>query len=131
MKREQLLYADTHEWVAVSNENGKKVATVGISDFAVKQLTDLVFMALPKVGTQVRAGQSFGEIESVKAVSDLYSPVTGKVVAVNSTLPDTLEILSHDPYDAGWIAKIEIEDDASLANLMDHAAYEKQCAADH
>jgi glycine cleavage system H protein len=131
VKRDQLLYAETHEWVSISDHGGKKWATVGISEFAVKQLTDLVFMALPKVGTRVQAGQSFGEIESVKAVSDLYSPVTGTVMEVNSKLPDSLEILSKDPYEAGWIAKIEVEDESTLGKLMSYAAYEQQCAADH
>jgi glycine cleavage system H protein len=128
MKPEQLLYAKTHEWVHVEPDaSGAKVATVGISAFAVESLTDLVFMQLPAVGRKVKAGEAFGEIESVKAVSDLYSPVSGEVIAVNKDLPNKLETLSTDPYGAGWIAKIRI-DDESLAGLMDYAAYQKQCA---
>lgn len=128
MKPEELLFASTHEWVAIGDENGQKVATVGISAFAVEALTDLVFMELPPVGKQVEAGQSFCEVESVKAVSDIYAPVTGEVVAVNTELPDHLEILSTDAYGKGWIAKIKVTDDSNLAKLMDYAAYQKQCA---
>ena len=128
MKPEQLLYAKTHEWAAVADEGGAKVATVGISAFAVEALTDLVFIELPKVGAKVAPEQPFCEVESVKAVSDIYAPVAGEVIAVNESLPDRLEILSTDPYGEGWIAKIKISDDANLAKLMDYAAYEKQCA---
>ncbi|HYO24537.1 MAG TPA: glycine cleavage system protein GcvH [Lacipirellulaceae bacterium] len=124
MKPENLKYAKTHEWVAV--EGG--VATVGISAFAVEALTDLVFIELPKVGAKVTAEQPFCEVESVKAVSDVYAPVTGEVIEVNSTLPGALETLSSDPFGAGWIAKIKISDEANLAKLLDFAAYEKQCA---
>ncbi len=127
MSPEELLYAKTHEWVALSTEGGDKIATIGISAFAVEALTDLVFMELPKVGRQVQPEESFCEIESVKAVSDIYAPVAGEVIAVNSTLPDKLETLNSDPYGAGWIAKIRITDESSLANLLTHAAYQKQC----
>jgi glycine cleavage system H protein len=125
---ENLLFAKTHEWVAVAEEGGQKVATVGLTKFAVEALTDLVFIELPKVGRQVKAEESFCEVESVKAVSDVYAPVTGEVVAVNESLPDNLETLSRDPYGEGWIARIKITDDNALAKLMDHAAYQKQCA---
>lgn len=127
MKPEELLYAKTHEWVSIAEEDGAKVATLGISAFAVEALTDLVFIDLPKVGKQVEAEQPFCEVESVKAVSDIYSPVDGEVVAVNTSLPDSLETLSRDPYNAGWIAKIKISDEAGLSKLLDFAAYEKQC----
>jgi glycine cleavage system H protein len=83
---------------------------------------------LPEVGRKVKAGESFGEIESVKAVSDLYSPVDGEIVEVNSQLANKLETLGTDPYGAGWIAKIKISDEAQLKNLMDYAAYQKMCA---
>jgi glycine cleavage system H protein len=125
---ENLLFAKTHEWVAVVDEGGQKVATVGLTSFAVEALTDLVFMELPKVGRQVQAQESFCEVESVKAVSDVYAPVAGEVIAVNESLPDDLEKLSNDPYGQGWIARIKISDDSGLKNLMDHAAYQKQCA---
>ena len=88
VKPENLLFAKTHEWAAVANEGGAKVATVGISAFAVEALTDLVFIELPKVGAKVEAEQPFCEVESVKAVSDVYAPVAGEVIAVNETLPE-------------------------------------------
>jgi glycine cleavage system H protein len=128
VKPEELLYAKTHEWVAIANESGQKVATVGLTAFAVEALTDLVFIELPQVGRQVKADESFCEVESVKAVSDVYAPVAGEVTVVNSKLADDLETLSKDPFGAGWIAKIKIADEANLKNLMDYAAYQKQCA---
>lgn len=128
MKPEELLYAKTHEWVRVEQEGAHKVATVGISAFAVEALTDLVFMELPKVGRQVKAAEPFGEIESVKAVSDLYSPVAGEVIAVNDELPAHLERLNEDPYGAGWMVKIRLSDEAALRELMNHEAYQKQIA---
>jgi glycine cleavage system H protein len=128
MNPDKLLFAKTHEWVSVADEGGQKVATTGLTDFAVQALTDLVFIELPKVGRQVKAEESFAEVESVKAVSDVYSPVTGEVIAVNETLPDSLETLSNDPYGKGWIAKVRVTDDSSLSKLMDHAAYQKQIA---
>ena len=131
MNPADLLYAKTHEWVAVSEEEGAQVATIGISAFAVEALTDLVYIDLPAVGKTVDAEQPFCEVESVKAVSDIYSPITGEVLAVNTALPDALETLGDDPYDAGWIAKIKISDDAGLGNLLDHAAYEKLCSEEH
>ena len=132
MNPEQLLYAKTHEWVYIEQQDGQesgggKIATVGISAFAVEALTDLVFLELPEVGKHVAAGESFGEIESVKAVSDLYSPVAGEVIEVNTALPDSLEVLGDDPYGPGWIAKIRISDETCLDELMDHAAYQKLC----
>ena len=132
MNPEQLKFATTHEWVHVEPDgSGAKIATVGISAYAVEALTDLVYIELPKVGRQVEAGQSFAEIESVKAVSDIYSPVAGEVVAVNDALPDALETLNTDPYGAGWIAKIKISDDRALANLLDHASYQRQLQDEH
>ncbi len=128
VKPEELLYAKTHEWISVAEEGGDKVATLGISAFAVEALTDLVYIDLPAVGRQVEAEQPFCEVESVKAVSDIYSPVAGEVIAVNETLPDNLEILGEDPYEQGWIAKIKITDEAGLGELLDHAAYEKLCS---
>ena len=126
MEPENLLYAKTHEWVAL-DEDGE-IGTIGISAFAVEQLTDLVYIELPEVGAPVVAGESFGEIESVKAVSDLYSPVTGEIIEVNQDLVDSLETFSSDPYSRGWIMKVKIGDKSTINDLMDHAAYEKQCA---
>ena len=124
----KLLYAETHEWVDVAEQDGQKIATIGISDFAIEQLNDLVYMELPAVGKTVDAGEEFGEVESVKAVSPLYSPVAGEVIEAHTELPDSLDSLNDDPYEFGWIVKIKISDQSSLSSLMDFAAYQKQCA---
>jgi glycine cleavage system H protein len=129
-----LKYTSTHEWVHLENTSGgTKLATVGISAFAIEALTDLVHIELPEPGSTVKAGQPFGEVESVKAVSDIYSPVDGEVVEVNPVLitPDpktgivNLDILSHDPYQAGWIMKVRVT--GGQSELMDYATYKKQC----
>jgi glycine cleavage system H protein len=125
---QDLLYAKTHEWVQLDRKGGEKIATVGISHFAVEALTDLVYIELPEVGRALKAGESFGEVESVKAVSDLYSPLSGEIVAVNGELPNHLDQLHDDPYGSGWIMKIKINDESELSQLLSHAAYEKQCA---
>lgn len=123
----QLLYAESHEWVDVEEEGGDKIATIGISGFAIEQLNDLVYMDLPEVGRKLSAGDEFGEVESVKAVSPLYSPVSGEVIAVHDDLPESLDQLNDDPYDFGWVIRVKLEDEASLGKLMDHETYEKQC----
>ncbi len=128
MNPERLRYAKTHEWVQLSEEDGQPIATVGISDFAIEQLTDLVYIDLPNVGTQVKQGESFGEIESVKAVSDLYSPVTGEVIAVNQELADHLEVFNEDPYGKGWMIKVKLSDPSELEGLLSYDAYQRQCA---
>ena len=130
MNPKDLLYAETHEWTRVTLEGGRKVATIGITAFAIEQLTDLVHMVLPKVGAKVTAGQPFGEVESVKAVSDLYSPVDGEVIAIHNDLVGKLETLGSDPYNTGWMIKVALSDESSLKKLMDAASYEKQCAAE-
>ena len=130
MNPEELLYCETHEWVSITDEGGSKTATVGISKFAVEQLTDLVFMELPEPGTEVAAGDEFGEVESVKAVSSLYAPVAGKILEVNHDLPNNLETLSEDPYDKGWIIRLAVSDDSALSKLLDYQAFQKQCAAE-
>lgn len=124
----KLLYAPTHEWADISEEGGQKIATIGLSAFALEQLNDLVYMDLPEVGKSVSAGDEFGEVESVKAVSPLYSPVNGEVIEVHGELPDQLEKLNDDPYDFGWVIKLRMSDDGGIDQLMDHAAYQKQCA---
>lgn len=129
MNPQELLYAETHEWVSLRDENGAKIATIGISDYAVESLTDLVYIQFSKAkGDAVSAGQTFGEVESVKAVSDLYSPVTGEVVAIHDKLADKLETLSEDPFGEGWMIKVKVSDETSLQKLMDHTTYRKQCA---
>lgn len=122
MDRSQLKFAKTDEWVALDGD----IATVGITDLAVQALTDLVYLALPTVGKQYIAGAPFGEVESVKAASDLYAPVTGEVIAVNDDLPNNLDWLSTDAFGKGWIAKFKVAPGATLDHLMsanDYAAY--------
>jgi glycine cleavage system H protein len=128
VKPEELLYSVSHEWVHVIQEDGAKVATIGLSAFAIEQLTDLVFMELPEVGREVKAGEEFGEVESVKAVSPLYSPVDGEIVGVNDELPDKLETLNDDPYGSGWIIRVKLTGEDPLGKLLDYTAYQKQCA---
>jgi glycine cleavage system H protein len=120
----QLRYSDTHEWVHIDGST----ATVGISRFAVDQLTDLIMIELPDVGTRLVPGKSFGEIESVKAVSDLYAPIGGEVTEVNTAVVENVQLLADDPYDQGWLIKLKIADAAETAELMDFAAYEKKLA---
>jgi glycine cleavage system H protein len=128
VKPEKLLFAKTHEWCYVETDSaGAKVATVGVSAFALEALTDLVYIEMPKVGRQLKAGEAFGEIESVKAVSDLYSPVEGQVTAVHEGLGEHLEKMAADPYGEGWMVKIKLSSETSLRNLMDYATYQKQC----
>jgi glycine cleavage system H protein len=131
VKPEELRYAETHEWVYVSQEEGNQIATIGITAFAVEQLTDLVYLELTDVGTSVSPGDEFGEVESVKAVSSLYSPVSGEIVEVNTGLADQLEILNDSPYEGGWMIKVKINGDQPLDGLMDHETYLKQCAGEH
>lgn len=114
-------FAKSHEWIRC--EDGG-LATVGISKYAVEALTDLVFMQLPPVGKKVKAGESLGEIESVKAVSDIYAPVSGEVVEVNTALPGKLDTLGQDPYGAGWLVRIRPDDPAEMAALLDQTAYD-------
>lgn len=117
----ELKYSKSHEWL--KTEDG--VAVIGISDFAQDALGDVVFINLPAVGDEVTAGESFGDVESVKAVSDLISPVTGVVCAVNEELEDSPENLNSDPYGA-WIIKVENVTDTE--EMLDAAAYEAHCA---
>ena len=124
MDRKTLRYLATHEWVHLEGD----VATVGISQFAVDQLTDLIMIELPAVGTKVTAGKSFGEIESVKAVSDLYAPVGGEVVEVNSAVTANVQLLAEDPYDKGWLIKVKVDEPPQTAELLDLDAYEKKVA---
>lgn len=113
----ELMYAQSHEWVGFEEEG----AVVGLSDYAQSELGDLVFVNLPEVGDEVTAGEPFGDVESVKAVSDVYSPVTGVVSEVNEILLDSPEVINEDPYGA-WLIKVEQVSDRS--ELMDGAAYE-------
>ncbi|MDW7645976.1 MAG: glycine cleavage system protein GcvH [Desulfuromonadales bacterium] len=117
---EELKYTEEHEWVLVEDT----IITIGITDFAQDSLGDVVFVELPEVGAEVVAGKSFGVVESVKAVSDIYAPVSGEVVEINEELPDTPELINTSPYEDGWMIKVRINDPADLADLMDADAYQ-------
>src|SRR5215471_3488262 len=124
MDPKSLRFTPTHEWVSLQGD----VATIGISKFAVDQLSDLTLIELPAVGTRLATGKSFGEVESVKSVSDLYAPLDGEVVDVNNELTGNVQLLSDDPYGAGWLIKIRVDDRAAVSSLMDHDAYQKKVA---
>jgi len=130
MDPEQLRYTSTHEWVALGEENGVPVVTMGLTKFAVDSLTDLVLVELPQVGQKVEAGKPLGVVESVKAVSDIYSPVDGEVMEVNQAVTENLDLLSQDPYGAGWLVKIKIAENRLPDNLLDYKAYQEQCASE-
>jgi len=117
---EELKYTEEHEWVLIEDD----IVTVGITDFAQDSLGDVVFVELPELGATVEAGKSFGVVESVKAVSDVYSPVTGEVVEVNDELPDSPETINTSPYEDGWMVKIRLSDTAELDDLLDADAYQ-------
>lgn len=116
---EGIYYSEDHEWVKV--EEG--VGTIGITDFAQDELGDIVFVELPQVGDEFDKEDNFGVIESVKAVSDLYMPVSGEVVEVNEDLLDQPELVNEDPYEGGWIVKVALSDDSELEELMDADEY--------
>ncbi len=119
-------YLDSHEWAQLQGD----VATVGITDFAVEQLGELVYLDLPEIGQSVTRGESFGEVESVKAVSDINSPVNGEVVEINSDLPDALDPLQSDALNSGWLIKVKVSGADALDGLKDAAAYEEVVASE-
>jgi glycine cleavage system H protein len=121
---DDLRYSKEHEWVRV--EGGR--ATIGITSFAADELGDIVFVELPEVGAELRQFATFGVVESVKAVSDLYAPVSGRVVEVNEALRDAPELVNGDAYGDGWMLRLELVDDDELDQLMDSAAYAGQTA---
>ena len=128
MRPEGLKFLKSHEWVKVEGN----MAIIGITDYAVGHLSDLVFLDLPDVGTDLMANEPFGEIESVKAVSDLMAPVSGEVVEVNDSLTDSLDKVGTDPFGEGWIVKIRATNAAEHDQLLDAAAYQKVTeAGDH
>lgn len=118
---EELRYSKTHEWVKVEGS----VAVIGITDFAQGELSDIVMVELPEVGREVKVEDSIGVIEAVKAVADLYSPVSGKILEVNNVLSTSPETINSDPYGDGWIVKIELADPSEADKLMDAAAYQE------
>lgn len=126
MDPQTLRYAKSHEWAMLEGD----VCTIGITQFAVEQLTDVIYIDLPDVDDPVANGDSFGEIESVKAVSDLYAPVTGDVIAVNEKLQNDPTIISKDPYKAGWLIKVKVEKGTTLDHLMTLQQYQAQIATE-
>ncbi|GHC27243.1 glycine cleavage system protein GcvH [Aidingimonas halophila] len=117
-----LRYTDSHEWVL---DNGDGTATLGITDHAQEALGDVVFVELPEVGRELETGEEFGVIESVKAASDLYSPLTGEVVEINDALEDAPEAINESPYEDGWVAKVQLSDREQLESLLDADAYSR------
>ena len=126
MDPKKLRYSKTHEWAYLDGD----VCTLGLTQFAVDQLTDVIYVDLPDVDDPIVANDSFGEIESVKAVSDLYSPVGGEILAVNEKLQTDPTIITKDPYDKGWLIKVKVDKGTTLDQLMTLEQYEKQIASE-
>jgi len=118
---ENLYYTKEHEWTSVSGD----IVTVGITDYAQGELGDVVFVELPEIGIETTVAQPFGVIEAVKTVSDLYAPVSGKVVEVNNALVNKPDLINKDPYGEGWIIKIQVENKEEFNNLLDASGYKK------
>jgi glycine cleavage system H protein len=118
-----LKYTKNDEWLRIEGDTG----TIGISDYAQDQLNDIVYVELPDAGATFKVGDSFGVVESVKAASDIFVPVSGTVIEVNSALEDEPELINSDPYGAGWLIKIRLSDAGEAAALMDSAAYTEYC----
>lgn len=121
---EQLKYTKDHEWVRIDGN----VGTIGITEYAQGELGDIVFVELPSVGKGVEAGQTFGTVEAVKAVSDLYSPVTGTVKDINKEIQDSPELVNKEPYERGWMIKVTLTNPDEVKNLLDVEAYKKLIA---
>ena len=122
---EDLKYAESHEWVKVDDG----VATIGISDYAQQEMTEIVYVELPEVGNSYDAGDEVAVVESVKSASDIYTPVGGEIVAVNDALTDDPAIVNNSPFENGWIFKIRMSDDLQLKELMDAAAYQAKISS--
>jgi len=123
---ENLKYTKDHEWIRVEEDG---IATVGITDFAQGELGDIVFVEAETVDSMVSVGESFGTVEAVKTVSDLFMPVSGDVLELNPELEDTPELINQDPYERGWIIKIKMSDSSEMDNLMDAESYKKMLEA--
>jgi glycine cleavage system H protein len=122
---DDLKYSKEHEWVHVDGNT----AVIGITDYAQGELGDVVFVELPEIGTEIESGEAFGTIEAVKAVSELYSPLAGKVIEINEKLEDDPALVNQSPYGDGWMVKIEIKDEEGLADLMNAAGYKEMVGA--
>ena len=118
--RDDLKYTDTHEWLRLKGDT----AIIGITDHAQTELTDIVFVELPEVGKEVKKGEELCIVESVKSVSEIYSPVSGKIVNVNEKLEDAPEAINEKPYDDGWLVELEIKDKSEIDTLLDAESYE-------
>ena len=118
---EELKYTDQHEWTRIESDS----ATIGITDYAQQSLGDIVYVELPEIGTEVKKGEEFGAIESVKAASDTYSPLTGEVTEINEDLQEHPEYINQSPYDKGWIIKIKIKDSSEINDLMNSRQYQE------
>jgi glycine cleavage system H protein len=120
---DELKYTAEHEWVRITEADGKRTARIGITDYAQQALGDVVYVSLPAVGSGLTQGSAFGEVESTKSVSDLYAPLDGKVLARNDALDENPELINSDPYGQGWIIDIDVADGVSVDDLLDAAAY--------
>jgi len=123
---QDLFYSKTHEWVSL--EDG--IATIGITDFAQSQLSDLTFVELPEVGTEFNAGDEAAVVESVKAAADVYAPVSGEVVEVNSDLEDSPELINKDAFGDGWLFKMKVADESDVDSMLDADTYEELCPSE-
>ncbi len=119
--RDGLRYTEAHEWLKIQNN----IAIIGITDHAQAELTDIVFVELPEIGKEVKKGEELCVVESVKSVSELYSPISGKVVDVNKKLDDSPEVINESPYDDGWLVKLEIKDKLEIDSLLDVKLYKQ------
>lgn len=126
MRPEDRSYLDSHEWAKLDGD----IVTIGITDFAVEQLGELVYLDLPDVGRTLDRGEAFGEVESVKAVSDVNSPVAGEIIETNDGLPDDLETLQNDSLNGGWLIKVKVSGADALSGLKNAAAYEEVVTAE-
>ena len=124
MVPKELKYLETHEWA--QHQEGSDIITVGLTDYAIEQLGDIVFLELPEIGDKFTKESKFCTIESIKAASDLYAPVSGEIVEINEALTENLELFKIDPYGQAWIIKVKTEDIAELETLMTAEDYEKQ-----
>ncbi|MBC8416091.1 MAG: glycine cleavage system protein GcvH [Candidatus Cloacimonetes bacterium] len=121
MVKEDLKYTETHEWLKINN----KEATIGLTDYAQKELGDIVFIELPEIGAELAAEEVLATVEAVKAVEEIYIPISGRIIDVNSDLADSPELLNSSPYDDGWIAKFEIVNKDEIENLLSADEYKK------
>jgi glycine cleavage system H protein len=120
--RNDLKYTDTHEWLKIKGNT----AVIGITDYAQSELTDIVFAELPEVGKELKKGDELCVVESVKSVSELYAPISGKVVGINEKLEDTPELINESPYDDGWLVELEIKIRGELEDLLDAGSYKEK-----